>query len=185
MKTILLLFTLTAFFINSQAQSDLLVMKKKNQTLQTWIPGSTITFQFSSKQWIQGIIRKIRNDSILIEQIDVRQVANGFGFPTLDTARLGLLQLHVNEIYGMPLRQFGGSIFTNGALLELGSGAYIFLNVFNSLLKGDPVFAAPNPTRLGIAGGVFLLGLLQQSTHKTYLVMGKKYRMATIHTGAN
>lgn len=156
-------------------------MKKKNQTLQTWITGSTITFQFSSKQWIQGIIKKIHNDSILIEQIDVRQVANGFGFPTLDTARLGLLQLHVNEIYGMPLRQFGGSIFTNGALLQLGSGAYIFLNVINSLLKGDPVFTAPNPTRLGIAGGVFLLGLLQQSTHKTYLVMGKKYQMATIH----
>lgn len=148
------------------------------------MPGSVILFQFSSKQWIQGIIKNIRNDSLLLEQIDVRQVPNQFGFPTIDTAKLGLLKLHVNEIYGMPKRNYGSDIFTNGTLLQLGSGAFIFLNLTNSLIKGDEVFSSVNLTRLGIAGAVFVTGTLLHISHKTYIILGKRYTMQTIHTGA-
>ncbi len=154
-------------------------MKHRNQTIQTWVPGSVIYFQFSSKQWIQGIIKQIRHDSILVEQIAIRQIPNQFGFPTVDTARMGLLKLHVNEIYGMPKKDYAG-IITNGALLQLGSGAYIFLNLANSLIKSDPVFSAVNVTRLGIAGGVFLVGTLLHMSHQTYIILGKRYRMETI-----
>lgn len=177
---------LTAAFIfwsitYSYSQSDLLVLKQRNQTIQTWVPGSVINFQFSSKQWIQGIIKNIRNDSILLEQIDVRQVPNSFGFPTIDTAKLGIMKLHVNEIYGMPKRNFGGSIFTNGILLQLGSGAFIFLNIFNSLIRNEQVFSSLNLSRLGVAAGVFVVGSLLRASHKTYIILGGKYRMQTIH----
>ena len=157
-------------------------MKQKNQVIQTWIPGSVINFQFSNKQWIEGIIKTVRNDSILMEQIVVRTVPDAFGFPKIDTAKLGLLKLHVSEIYGMPKRNFGGGIFSNGILFQLGSGAYIFLNIFNSLIYNEQVFSSVNLTRLGIAGGVFIVGSLLRASHKTYIVMGKKYTMATIHT---
>lgn len=157
-------------------------MKQKNQVIQTWIPGSVINFQFSNKQWIEGIIKTVRNDSILMEQIVLRTVPDAFGFPKIDTAKLGLLKLHVNEIYGMPKRNFGSGIFSNGILFQLGSGAYIFLNIFNSLIQNDPVFSSVNLTRLGIAGGVFVIGSLLRASHKTYIVMGKKYTMASIHT---
>ena len=157
-------------------------MKQKNQVIQTWIPGSVINFQFSNKQWIEGIIKTVRNDSILMEQIVVRTVPDAFGFPKIDTAKLGLLKLHVSEIYGMPKRNFGGGIFSNGILFQLGSGAYIFLNIFNSLIHNEQVFSSVNLTRLGIAGGVFIVGSLLRASHKTYIVMGKKYTMATIHT---
>jgi hypothetical protein len=163
----------------SFSQSDLLVMKNRNQTIQTWVPGSVINFQFSSRQWIQGIIKKIHNDSILIEQIAIVQVPNQFGFPTIDTAKLGLLQLHVNEIYGMPKKDYAG-IITNGSLLQLGSGAYIFLNLANSLIKSDPVFSSVNVTRLGVAGGIFLMGTILHLSHKTYIRLGKRYTMQTI-----
>jgi len=68
MRKLLTLFLFTIISINSFSQSDLLVLKQKNQVIQTWVTGSSIDFQFSSKQWIQGIIKTIRNDSILIEQ---------------------------------------------------------------------------------------------------------------------
>jgi hypothetical protein len=165
----------------SYSQSDLLVLKQRNRTIQTWVPGSVINFQFSSKQWIQGVIKNIRNDSILMEQIDIRQVPNSFGFPTIDTAKLGLMKLHVNEIYGMPKRNFGSSIFTNGILLQLGSGAFIFLNIFNSLIRNEQVFSSLNVSRLGVAGGVFVVGSLLRASHKTYITLGGKYRMQTIH----
>ena len=143
--------------------------------------GSVITFQFSSKQWIQGIIKKIRNDSLLIDQIVITMVPNQFGFPSVDTGHLGLIRLHVNEIYGMPKKDYAG-IFTNGALLKIGSGAYIFLNVANTIIKNDKLFSPQNAGRLGIAGGAYALGTVMGLSHKEYIKTGKKYRMAIIRT---
>jgi hypothetical protein len=92
------------------------------------------------------------------------------------------MKLHVKEIYGMPKRNFSSGIISNGTLFMLGGGAYIFLNIFNSLIHNETVFSAQNTTGLGIAAGVVLLGVLLQSSHKTYIVLGKKYTMETIHT---
>ena len=93
------------------------------------------------------------------------------------------MKFHVKEIYGMPKRDFGSSMFSNGSLFQLGSAAYILLNIFNSVIHNEAVFSATNLQNLGIAGGVFLIGTLLASTHKTYVVLGKKYTMKTIHTG--
>lgn len=81
----------------------------------------------------------------------------------------------------MPKKDYAG-IITNGALFKLGSGAYIFLNIVNSLIKSDPLFSAVNAKRLGIAGGVFLLGTVLGLSHQNYIVLGKRYTMQTIHT---
>ena len=183
MKPILLLLLLFFNRNNGYTQTDLLVLKQRNQTIQTWIPGSFINFQFSSRQWIQGIIKSVRNDSILMEQIILEKVPNQFGFLSIDTAKMGLMKFHVKEIYGMPKRDFGSSMFSNGSLFQLGSAAYILLNIFNSVIHNEAVFSATNLQNLGIAGGVFLIGTLLASTHKTYVVLGKKYTMKTIHTG--
>ena len=113
------------------AQNDLLLLKQKTQTLQTWSKGSYIIFQFSSKQWIEGIIRSIKNDSLIIDQIQVRQVPNQFGFTSTDTAHFGLLKLHIKEIYGMPKKHAGGNIISNGALFQFGSVAFISLNIID------------------------------------------------------
>ena len=183
MIPLLALFSFFIFTVSLSAQGDLLVLRKKHQTIQTWVPGSTLYFQFSSKQWIQGIIKAIRNDSLILEQIDVRQVPNAFGFPTIDTAKLGLMKLHVNEIYGIPRRNAGSDIFTNGVPLQLGSGAFIFLNIFNSLIKNDQVFSSVNLTRITAAGALFVLGTVLHTGHKTFIVLGKKYTIQTLHTG--
>lgn len=168
------------FSLSVMAQKDVLLLKQNSQTLQSWTSGSYILFQFSSKQWIEGIIKSIKNDSILIDQIQVRQVGNQFGLPTIDTAHFGLLKLHINEIYGMPKRGSSNNLISNGSLFQLGSGAYIFLNVINSLIKSDPVFGSDNLPKLGIAAGFFALGKFLEKSHRSYLPMGKKYRMTTI-----
>jgi len=182
MRKLLLFLIFLIFIFPVFSQSDLLVLKQRNQTIQTWVPESFINFQFSSKQWIQGIIKNIRNDSIIMEQIVLQRVANRFGFPTIDTAKMGLLKIHVREIYGMPKRNFSTGIISNGALFKLGSGGYIFLNIFNSVIHNQPLFSSQNLTNLGIASGVFALGALLQARHKTYVVLGKKYTMRILHT---
>lgn len=126
-------------------------------------------------------MKQVKNDSVLIEQINIVQVPNYFGFAKTDTSHLGYLRFHVSEVYGMPKRDAAG-IFTNGALFQLGSGAYIFLNLVNSLIHNEQLFSAVNATRLGIAGGIFALGSIMASAHKTYITLGKKYTLSTIHT---
>ncbi|HVZ26296.1 MAG TPA: hypothetical protein VG842_09590 [Sediminibacterium sp.] len=180
MKLRLLLWILL-LSLGVNAQSDLLVLKHGYRTEQTWVNGSSISFQFSNRQWLLGTIKKIQHDSIWVTLMNVRQVPNAFGFPTLDTAWTGLLNLHVNEIYGLPKNDAAG-IFTNGALLQIGSSAFIFLNLFNTLLHNEPVFSAVNSTRLGIAAGVFLAGTLLHLSHRTYIRLGKHYHLETIHT---
>lgn len=162
------------------AQSDILVLKEKERNIKFWTKGNPILFQFSNTQWITGYIKDIRNDSLLINQYITRQLPNQFGVFSLDTMWLGLLQLHVNEIRGMPSARRGSSVFTNGALLQTGSGAYVLINMFNSLYRGDAVFGKDNLPGLGIAAGVFLLGKLQQWRHKDFLLLGKKYRLEII-----
>jgi hypothetical protein len=170
-----------SFSLSVMAQRDVLMLKQNNQTIQSWTTGSYILFQFSSKQWIEGIIKSIKNDSVLIDQIQVRQVGNQFGLPTIDTVHFGLLKFHISEIYGMPKRGSSSNLISNGSLFQLGSGAYIFLNVINSLIKSDPVFGSDNLPKLGIAAGFFVFGKILEKSHKTYLPMGKKYKMSTIH----
>jgi hypothetical protein len=180
MKQLLIILCFLTGTVHAFSQSDLLILKQRNQTIQTWIPGSIINFQFSSKQWLLGIIKTIRNDSIVMEQINIIQVPNQFGFPAIDTAKLGIMKFHVNEIYGMPKKDYAG-IFTNGVLLKLGSGAFIFLNLVNSLIHNEALFSSGNVTRLGIAGAVYLAGTILGLSHKTYIVLGKKYKMEVIN----
>jgi hypothetical protein len=69
-------------------------------------------------------------------------------------------------------------MFTNGVLFKLGSGAYMFLNIANSIIKGLPLLDAGNSTRLLVAAGFYGIGTLQKQKHKAYLPIGKKYTMA-------
>lgn len=180
MKPLLTLF-LACLLLSANAQTDLLLLKKGSRTEQTWITGSYIHFQFSSKQWIQGFLKQIRNDSILVDQVAFYQVPTVSGFPRTDTAHMGFLKLHVHEIYALPKRNRGVGIFTNGLVLKMGSSAYLFLNVFNSLIHNEAVFSAVNLNRMAVAGGVYLAGTLLGWAQQPTIVLGRKYSMQTIH----
>lgn len=178
---LVLLFALTFFFhLYTWAQSDVLVFKKKNQNIQSWVKDDYIHFQYVTTQWLNAKIKRIENDSIFIQCYTTRQVPNQFGFPTIDTAWLGPMSVHLSEIIGMPGNRYKSGIFTNGSLLKIGSTGYAFLNIFNSLEKGEPVFASYNLRRIGIAAGVFLLGHLQSLKYKSYIRIRKKYSMQII-----
>lgn len=164
------------------SQNDLLVLKKHNQIVKTWVRGSPIVFQFSNKQWLQAIIKTIQHDSLLLDIYVLRQVANQFGLPTVDTGKVGLLKLHIKEIYAMPKAKQGGSIFTSGAFFKVAGGAYLFFNIFNSLTHGEQVFSSDNMPGIGIALGVIGVGIILGATHETDFVLGKKYTLATINT---
>ncbi len=175
----------TGLLYGQVLSSDILVMKEKKRTIRTWVKGDFIHFQFVTNQWLDGRIERIANDSIFMTYYATRQVPNGFGFPTVDTAWLGPFNIHVSEIKSMPAKTQYRSVFTNGALLQFGSLGFIFLNLFNSLNNGEQVFSSSNLSALGIASGVFLLGKIQQWQYQPYLRIRKKYSMQIISTSVN
>ena len=155
-----------------------LVLKEKGRTIQSWIEKDCITFRFSNTQWIEGKIKTILKDSLLINMYRAQQSPTVFGGFRVDTTWLGFLKISINEISGMPQSRYKSGLFTNGALFRLGSGAYMFLNIANSLLKGLPLLDPPNTTRLLVAAGFYGIGTLQKQKHKAFLPIGKKYTMA-------
>lgn len=168
------------FVIQSVAQSDILLLQKNEQTIKTWVKGSHINFQFSNYQWINGVIKTIKNDSISVRQMEIRMVPDRFGFPSIDTAWFGIIKLHINEIRAMPKKDKWGGFITDGSLLQLGALAYIVLNLLNGVILNQSNSTKTNLTNIGIAGGVFVTGTILKKTHKEYTEMGKKYTMKII-----
>ena len=92
---ILLIFFSTVAFAQP---SDYIVLKKKNnRTLKTYFPGTFISASTYTGFTLNGIIKQIRNDSVFIEQQEVRQVPTQFGVPALDTL-VYTIRLHYEEI---------------------------------------------------------------------------------------
>lgn len=164
----------------ASAQTDLLVFKKKNRTVQSWSSGSYIVFQMENRQWLEGFVRKVWRDSVRVDLVKFNRVVNNWGFYSLDTARMGLIDLHVKELRALPKKNFSYNIFTNGQLFKLGAIGYASLNVINNLASKDPVFAPDNASKLGIAGLVYLCGAIAGSFHRTYWEVGKKYRFVIV-----
>lgn len=179
-QSILLLIFILFFFSDSPAQSGVLVFKKKNQNIQSWVKDDFIRFQYVTTQWIDGKIKRISNDSIFVNCYILKQVPGAFGFPVLDTSWLGPMGVHISEIIGMPGNRYKSGMFTNGSLLKIGSAGYMFLNLFNSIENGEAVFASYNLRNLGIAAGVFMIGHLQSLKYKSYYRIRKKYSMQII-----
>ena len=177
MLSLLVAVVLTTFISHAQF-GNTLVLKEKGRTIKSWIEKDCITFRFSNTQWIDGKIKTILNDSLHINMYRAQQSPTVFGGFRVDTTWLGFLKISINEISGMPQSQYKSGLFTNGALFRLGSGAYLFLNIANSLLKGLPLLYATNTTRLLVAAGFYGIGTLQKQKHKAYLPIGKKYTMA-------
>ncbi len=159
------------------SQQGFVVLRKHYQTIQTYFPTSYIKLQLSNKQWLEGTIRQIKGDSLFINLMAIRQVANFYGLPTIDTVRFGLFKIHINEIYALPKKGTGMDFLTNGTLLQIGSAGYMGLNIINGIGKNEPIFSSENATSLGIAAGLFALGTLLHSNYKDTYILGKKYQL--------
>ncbi len=176
MKLLLLIVCLCALTL-AFSQQGFVVLRKHHQTIQTYFPTSYIRLQLSNQQWVEGTIKQIKEDSLFINLMALRQVANYFGLPTLDTLRLGLFKIDINEIYALPKKDKGLDFLTNGTLLQIGSAGYIGLNIINGIGKSDPIFSTQSTTNLGIAVGIFAVGTLLHSAYKNTYILGRKYKL--------
>src|SRR5688572_20612376 len=93
----LLLWMLIPFVGSSQLSDFISVQKKNGRIIRNFGVGSPITFLTSSGMPNAGIITQIRNDSIFLRNIDVRQLFTSYGGVLLDTVSF-LSSWHYKEI---------------------------------------------------------------------------------------
>jgi hypothetical protein len=191
MKELTLISILSFSFFNSYSQQAILLFKKRNITVQSFWVGSTIAFQGRDKEWQKGEITRIQNDSFFIRPTIVR-----YNLLTADTFYYNIAGFSVSDVYAMPKRgvlidyqdgefqvsRSGGHQhwywIKSGWLFRVAGAGYAGLIVANSLIDSD-LSISDSKTQLGVAAGVFLLGVLLKKIYKLTIRTGKKYHMET------
>jgi hypothetical protein len=191
--TILLFFIFCTPILH--AQNDILVLKKGDRTVQYFYKDSYISFQLNNKEWMKGIINKIENDSFYFTKVMVRYYTLGS-----DTTYEGGYHFAVTDIFSLPKKgvqidftdeRF--SITRNGGhqhwywiksgwlFRALGIG-YATLNVVNGIIDKDFTHLG---SKLGIAAGAVLVGVVLKHSYQLTHRRSKKYHLETIKVSGN
>ena len=170
----------------ARAQDHILLLKKGDKTIQQLYKGSDIAVLLPGKSWLQGKLRDIRNDTIVISPEIVHY--SHFGNDTIHTVSrtfalseiLGVPKKGVKIIYEDGRYQVSRSgskenwrAFRNGNYLIVGSAGYLLLNLVNGPARGW------GNQRL-IATGVLAGGVILKLIYKHYHLLGKRYRLEII-----
>ena len=166
--------------------SDYIVLKKRNnRTLKTYFPGTFISAVTYTGFNLSGIIKQIKNDSVFIEQREVRQVPTQFGVPALDTI-IHTIRLHYQEIRAFYYagsgsgrkRSYGGGLLKS--IMMIGGTGFIVLELVNTAYRGESLSDGNKLTVLGIAAAVAATGFLWQHLQNRKTNAVKKYKVVYV-----
>jgi hypothetical protein len=186
MKLLLTLCLLIIGQLSIAQNSDFIVLKKKNnRSIRSYFPGSFISGQTYTGARIFGTILQIRNDSLAIEQMYVRQVGTQFGTPALDTT-YSTIRLHFTEIrkFDYDVKTSYGKKGKSGIsiprMMKLAGIGYIVLEGVNSAYRKESLSDGNKPVTLAVAAGVAAAGFIWDGIKKRQEVAGGKYRVEYI-----
>ena len=183
-KLILLCFI--AFTVSSlHAQSDFIVLKKRNTSLKTYFVGTYISLVLGNDELLGGYIHKIQNDSIYIRPFTLRVYVDAWSLTGTDTVFSSVVRVSIKQIKGVPNIKRSFEYVRDGSIFEIGAGGYMALNIINTLSKKQPLFGETNAPRLGTAAGIFAFGLLLNLTRQPYITLGKRYHLDYIRLNSS
>jgi hypothetical protein len=190
LKLTLLILLFNAFSFELKAQkTDMIVVKKKNhRTLKTYFPGAIILAETYDGFKINGIIKDLRNDSIILQQRETRLRPTDFG-SRLDTLyyTMGVSYSIIEKYYfensfsELQGKEFGKTIFPK--MMSRGGVAFIVLEFVNSLGRKESLTEKNKLVSFGISSFVAGTGMLWSRLHKTRNRVGGKYVAVYVKKG--
>ena len=187
MKQILLFILLVSITEASLSQSsDFIVLKKRNnRTLKTYYPGAFISAITYNDFSINGFIKEIRNDSVIILQQQRQLVGTEFG-TSVDTVSYTIgvdyheiRAFHYTSQYTWG-RKRGFVEVTVPRLMKYGGIGFLVLELFNTAYRKESITADNKMVSLGIAAGVaatgFAITYFQNKADKA----GGKYKVVYV-----
>ena len=169
---------LTAIFIAnlSEAQNDLLVLKKNGRNIESFFPGSEMDFSTNAR-YLEGQVTDIKNDSIFLVQYNIKQIYSpNLGVFVTDTLSQYHFGINYKDIISFEkkrssfLSASGGALFGGGVLLATAGLITWILAKPNTRYYARPQLVITAAALAGI--GYFLM----KSGNKT-MALGKKYKL--------
>lgn len=154
--------------------SDMVLLKKKNnRTLKSFLAETPIQLITVNGENIKGKIKKIDKDSLFINTYIERAGYTIWGTRVWDTLSIGLIKIHTNEISEIVKPRAGISIIRNGYVFIVGGVGYALLHLVNAAYLKQPV----DGVAMAKAGGFILGGWILKKTHKTTVKIGRRYHL--------
>jgi hypothetical protein len=156
-----LLFIGISFQSFSQSSDMINITRKNGRHLKSFFAGSPITFQTKRNNYVNGIIKNIKNDSLFVKTYVMGRYMTSYGFTVIDTANSFTTGFSYKEISHIKLDTKKSFFRKNlGGLLVAGGAAYTALNVINRAASKEPIGSNENLKNLGTAGAAIGVGLL-------------------------
>ncbi|HET7119245.1 MAG TPA: hypothetical protein VFI29_22310 [Hanamia sp.] len=176
MRSLLILPVAIFFVMSCSAQSDLLILKKHNQTIETFFPGSEMMFS-TANRFYDAYVTSIHRDTIFLVQYDVRQALTRLGVYVLDTVAQYHFGINYNDIisFGKNRKNFdwsssGAALFGGGALLATAGLVTLVVTKPKTEYRASPQLI------IG-AAAVAGIGYLLMGAGKKNMKLGRKYSL--------
>ena len=150
--------------------SDFIALKKKGKTVRSYFSGTHIEFITSTGAYRNALINRIYNDTLYLQEFEVRILPTTFGTYIRDTVGSYRFRYHYNQVASLgPKKQkfnwsgSGASLMGGGMLLILGSGV-VYLADKNNF----------SPNLLGAAAALTFVGYLMNKSGSKGIVPGKR-----------
>lgn len=185
-QTILIILLLAITKVTLSQTSDFLVLKKRNnRTLKTYYPGAFISAHTYNGFFVNGFIKQIRNDSLIILQEETRLVAAEFGSVVdtvsytigLDYHEIKTFHYTGNYTWG---RKRGFAQITLPKLMKIGGIGYIILELVNSTYRKESLSENNKVVPLAIAAGVAATGFAITYFQNKIDKAGGKYKVVYV-----
>jgi hypothetical protein len=190
MKQALLLILLVSVTEATLSQpADFIVLKKRNnRTLKTYYPGAFISAVTYNGFSINGFIKDIRHDSIIIQQQEMQLQATDFG-SRVDTMAYTvgidyreIKSFHFTSQYTWGRRRRFAEV-TLPRLMRVGGVGFLVLELVNTAYRKESITANNKILPLGLAAGVaatgFAIAYFQNRSDKA----GGKYKVVYVKNG--
>ncbi len=171
-----IIFFFLFIFCNAQP-SDIMILKKHSRTLQTFFPGSAITF-YTASSYYDGYVTSINNDSVFLIQYAIKQMPTTLGVYILDTLASYRSGINYKEIIGFGKNRSKGFDWSGSGGVLLGGGTLLAI-----VGLGTWIFTKPNtqyyasPYLVGGAALLAVIGYLLAKSGSKGMELGKKYSL--------
>lgn len=175
----ILVFMLTSTYADAQVKGhDMVSLRnKKGRTVKTYFNGMKIDMGTQGLE-VEGVIRRVQDDSIFIQYYNVQKQYNIWGTSVLDTVTSFLIPYAVSDIQWIRKPPAKFEFVRNGTLFMIGGTGYLLLHIINAAYLKEPVVGST----VAIAGGIAVGGFLMNKFRKRKYEIGRGYELRYIPT---
>ena len=154
MKNFYFLIIFVGLHVQSFSQSsDILNVTKRNgKYLKSFFAGSSIKFRTKNGRYVNGVVEKIKKDSLFITTYVMGRMMTNYGFTVIDTVSSVIDGISYKEITHIKIdRKKNNLIMPLSILSTLGGAGYVVLNIVNKTSNKESLTTNKNLKSLGIA----------------------------------